>query len=84
MSITGGVAEGGTLGLAERELDVLRLLALGHTNVAIADQLYLRRRTVESYRTRIQMKTGRSSRAELVRYALDNELFDPSINGSRR
>jgi two-component system, NarL family, response regulator NreC len=69
-------------GLVGRELDVLRLLALGHTNVEIADRLYLSRRTVESYRTRIQMKTGRSSRAELVRYALDNELFDPSINGS--
>jgi two-component system, NarL family, response regulator NreC len=69
-------------GLAERELDVLRLLTLGHTNVEIADQLYLSRRTVESYRTRIQQKTGCSSRAELVRYALDNELFDPSINGS--
>jgi two-component system response regulator NreC len=69
-------------GLTERELDVLRLLALGHTNVEIADQLYLSPRTVESYRTRIQQKTGRSSRAKLVRYVLENELLDLSIHRS--
>ncbi|HTA13465.1 MAG TPA: response regulator transcription factor [Solirubrobacteraceae bacterium] len=62
-------------GLAKRELDVLRLLALGHTNAEIAGQLQLSPRTVESYRARIQQKTDRFSRAELVRYAFDNELL---------
>jgi len=63
-------------GLAQGELRVLRLLALGHTNREIGEQLFLSPRTVESYRARIQQKTGRSSRAELVRYALQHELLD--------
>jgi len=65
-------------GLAPRELAVLRLLALGHTNAEVGARLFLSPRTVESYRARIQQKTGRVTRAELVRYALDHELFDPS------
>lgn len=64
-------------GLAPRELAVLRLLALGHTNAEIGERLFLSPRTVESYRARIQQKTGRTTRAELVRYALEHELFDP-------
>lgn len=55
--------------LSRRELEVLRLIALGHTNAEIAGQLYLSVRTVESHRAHIQQKTGRSSRAELVTYA---------------
>jgi two-component system response regulator NreC len=70
-------ADGGPDGLAPRELAVLRLLALGHTNLEIGKRLHLSPRTVESYRARIQQKTGRTSRAQLVRYALDHELFDP-------
>ena len=62
--------------LTERELDVLRLIALGHTNNEIAGQLFLSVRTVETHRAHIQQKLGRSSRAELVRYALDNDLID--------
>ena len=69
-------AEGGPDGLAPRELAVLRLLALGHTNPEIGARLHLSPRTVESYRARIQQKTARSTRAELVRYALDHGLFD--------
>jgi two-component system response regulator NreC len=69
--------ESGPDGLAPRELAVLRLLALGHTNPEIGKRLHLSPRTVESYRARIQQKTGRTSRAQLVRYALDQELFDP-------
>ncbi|MFL5817826.1 MAG: response regulator [Conexibacter sp.] len=65
-------------GLAPRELAVLRLLALGHTNPEVGERLHLSPRTVESYRARIQQKTGRTSRAQLVRYALDHELFDPN------
>lgn len=61
--------------LTERELGVLRLIALGHTNAEIAKQLYLSVRTVESHRAHIQQKTRRSTRAELVRYALDQALI---------
>jgi two-component system response regulator NreC len=55
--------------LSQRELEVLRLIALGHTNSEIATQLYLSVRTVESHRAHIQHKTGRFTRAELVAYA---------------
>jgi two-component system response regulator NreC len=64
--------------LTEREVEILRLIALGHTNVEIGEQLYLSVRTVESHRAHIQQKLRRSSRAELVRYALDNGLLEPS------
>lgn len=63
--------------LTARELEVLRLIALGHTNNEIAQQLYLSVRTVESHRAHIQQKVRRSTRAELVRYALDHGLVDP-------
>jgi two-component system, NarL family, response regulator NreC len=62
--------------LTERELDVLRLIAVGHTNVEIAEQLYLSVRTVETHRAHIQQKLGMSSRAQLVRYALDHDLVE--------
>jgi two-component system response regulator NreC len=58
--------------LTEREVEVLRLIALGNTNAAIAQELSLSVRTVESHRAHIQQKLGRSTRAELVRYALDH------------
>jgi len=61
--------------LTERELEVLRLIALGHTNGEIGSQLYLSVRTVETHRAHIQQKTGATSRAELVRYALDRGLI---------
>jgi two-component system response regulator NreC len=62
--------------LTERELDVLRLIALGHTNAEIAKQLYLSIRTVETHRAHIQQKLGRSTRAELVRYAMEHKLVE--------
>jgi two-component system, NarL family, response regulator NreC len=62
--------------LTDREVDVLRLIALGHTNAEIGEQLYLSVRTVESHRAHIQQKLGRTSRADLVRYALDHGLVD--------
>lgn len=64
--------------LTEREIDVLRLIALGHTNSEIAGQLFLSVRTVESHRAHIQEKLELSSRAELVRYAIDHGLLDVS------
>jgi two-component system response regulator NreC len=60
--------------LSERELEVLRLIALGHTNAEIAEQLYLSVRTVETHRAHIQQKLRRSSRSELVRYAFERGL----------
>jgi two-component system, NarL family, response regulator NreC len=62
--------------LSERELSVLRLIALGYTNSEIAGELHLSVRTVESHRAHIQQKTRRASRAELVRYALDHGLVE--------
>jgi two-component system, NarL family, response regulator NreC len=60
--------------LTERELEVLRLIALGHTNTEIAKQLFLSTRTVETHRAHIQQKIRRTTRAELVRYALEHRL----------
>jgi two-component system response regulator NreC len=64
-------------GLSERELDVLRLIALGHTNSEIASQLYLSVRTVESHRAHIQQKLRLNKRAELVKYALEHNIVQP-------
>ena len=63
------------LGLTRRELEVLQLLALGHTNPEIADQLYISVRTVEGHRARLQRKLGRSGRAQLVSFALERDLI---------
>jgi DNA-binding NarL/FixJ family response regulator len=62
--------------LSEREREVLRLLALGHTNQEIAKQLYISVRTAETHRAHIMQKLGLGTRAELVRYALANGLLD--------
>ena len=61
--------------LSAREVEVLRLIAVGHTNAEIASQLYLSVRTVESHRAHIQQKTQRSTRAELVAYAREHGLI---------
>src|SRR6478735_9992297 len=60
--------------LSEREVEVLRLIALGHTNSEIAAHLFLSTRTVETHRAHIQQKIRRSTRAELVRYAIEHHL----------
>ena len=65
-------------GLSEREVEVLRMIALGHTNSEIAEQLYLSVRTVETHRAHIQQKLRLGTRAELVRYALDHKLVGVS------
>jgi two-component system, NarL family, response regulator NreC len=64
--------------LSEREVEVLRLIAFGHTNVEIAKQLYLSVRTVETHRSHIQQKLRLTTRAELVGYALERGLIDPA------
>lgn len=61
--------------LSDRELEVLRLIALGHTNPEIAEQLFLSVRTIESHRAHIQQKLRLSTRAELVGYALERGLI---------
>jgi two-component system response regulator NreC len=62
--------------LSPRETDVLRLMALGHTNREVGEQLSLSVRTVETHRAHIQQKLGLSSRPELTRYALSHGLLD--------
>lgn len=62
-------------GLTVREVEVLRLIALGHTSVEIAGHLHLSPRTVETHRARVYRKLGLSTRAELVRYALGRSLL---------
>lgn len=58
--------------LSVREMEVLGMIADGHTNPEIADRLCLSVRTIESHRAHIHRKTGRTTRAELV--ALAREL----------
>jgi two-component system, NarL family, response regulator NreC len=61
--------------LSVREVEVLRLIALGHTSVEIARQLHLSPRTVETHRARIHRKLALATRAELVAYALRRGLL---------
>lgn len=62
--------------LSPREQEVLSLIALGYMNPEIADQLVLSVRTVETHRSNIQRKTGCSTRAELVAYALEKRIVE--------
>jgi two-component system response regulator NreC len=62
--------------LSPREVEILRLIALGHTNGEIASSLFLSIRTVESHRAHIQQKVGLTTRAELVGYARARGLLD--------
>jgi two-component system, NarL family, response regulator NreC len=63
--------------LSQRELEILRLIALGYTNAEIADQLVISVRTVESHRAHIQQKLRVTKRSELVRYALERGMLEP-------
>ena len=60
--------------LTPRERDVLRLIALGHTNAEIATMLYVSVRTVENHRASVMRKLGLRTRAELVRHATESGL----------
>jgi two-component system response regulator NreC len=62
--------------LTTREGEILRLLALGHTNNEIADLVFLSRRTIETHRANIQRKLDLSTRAELTRYAIEHKLLE--------
>jgi two-component system response regulator NreC len=61
--------------LSPREIEVLKLIALGHTNGEVASLLTLSVRTVESHRAHIQQKTRVGTRAELVAYAREHDLL---------
>ncbi|MBO9533166.1 MAG: response regulator transcription factor [Solirubrobacteraceae bacterium] len=65
--------------LSEREYEVLRLIALGHTNPEIAETLYLSIRTVETHRAHVQQKLGLTTRAELVGYALAHRMLEDAV-----
>lgn len=78
-AVAAGLKDGGEKErpvLSPRETEVLRLMALGHTNREIGEQLSLSVRTVETHRAHIQQKLGLSSRPELTRYALSNGLIE--------
>jgi two-component system response regulator NreC len=62
--------------LSDREREVLRLLALGHTNQEIAGLLFISVRTAETHRAHVMQKLGLSTRAELVRHALAEGLLE--------
>jgi two-component system, NarL family, response regulator NreC len=64
--------------LSPRELDVLRLIALGHTNQEIAKELFISTRTTEMHRASIMRKLQFQTRAQLVNYALANGLIGPT------
>ena len=62
--------------LSDREREVLKMLALGHTNQEIAKLLFVSVRTAESHRAHIMQKLRLSSRAELVRYAIAQRMLE--------
>ncbi len=68
----------GRLGiLTQREREICQLLAYGHTNAETADKLNISVRTVETHRNNIMSKLDLRSRGDLVRFAIDNQLFQP-------
>jgi len=74
-----GQAGGPRAGLAlltPREKEVCTLLAYGHTNGQIAEQLSISQRTVESHRRSIMGKLEGESRADLVRFAIEHHLLE--------
>jgi DNA-binding NarL/FixJ family response regulator len=67
--------------LSERELAVLRLIALGYTNADVAAALFVSVRTVETHRAHVHQKLGIKARADLVRYAREHGLLDDDEEG---
>ena len=68
--------------LSRREVEVLRLLAQGHSNQQVADLLKVSVKTVETYRTRLSEKLGLKGRAELYRFAVESGILDSGAEGS--
>lgn len=69
-------AGSGTKILSQREQQVLRMLAYGHTLIEIATQLEISRKSIETYRARIREKLGLHTRADIVRYALETGVLN--------
>lgn len=65
--------------LSGREVEVLRLLAQGHSNQQIAEQIRVSVKTVETYRTRLSEKLGLKGRAELYRFAVESGILDTTM-----
>ncbi len=65
-------------GLTSREREVLKLIAEGYTNQAIADKLVISPSTVQTHRTRIMRRLNLHNRAELIQYAVRKGLLDPT------
>jgi len=63
--------------LSEREIELLRLVALGHTNREIGEQLFLSVRAIEVNRSKLLERLGLESRPELVRFAIANGVIEP-------
>jgi len=62
--------------LTEREREILKLVAEGHTNNQIAERLFISPKTVDTHRTHIMDKLNLHSRAELVKYAMRRGLLE--------
>jgi DNA-binding NarL/FixJ family response regulator len=60
--------------LSKREVEVVRLIALGYSNKEIADELDISIRTVESHKVHIVQKTGMRARSEVTRFAIDSGI----------
>lgn len=71
----GGKPSPSVVELTEREEEVLRLLAEGHTSEQVGQRLALSAKTVDTYKARVMEKLGLRSRVDLVRYALRNGLL---------
>jgi len=69
--------------LSRRELEVLRLLAQGHTNQAVADRLTVSVKTIETHRRRMSEKLGFKTRAELFRFAVEAGVLEHDTATSR-
>ena len=69
--------------LSERDRELLRLAALGHTNREIGERLFLSVRAIEVNRSRLQSDLGIASRPELVRFAVENRLIEPAEEPAR-
>jgi two-component system response regulator NreC len=72
-------AEGAPKDLSRREVEVLRLLAQGHSNQQVADRIQVSVKTVETYRTRLSDKLGLKGRSELYRFAVESGILDTGM-----
>lgn len=68
--------------LSEREIEILKLVAHGHTNSEIGTQLFLSPKTVDTYRRRVMQKLSLETRADLVDYALKHNLLRSPRGGT--